>query len=75
MLVSVFSPVETHEYWNSHPVCWKGHFVISEPAEQKQTRVYLLAKNDVALQWQLPAGARYKPGLWTKRSSVDQFIL
>lgn len=33
--------------------------MISETAEQKQTRVYLLAKNDVALQWQLPAGARY----------------
>ena len=33
--------------------------MISETAEQKQTRVYLLAKNDVALQWQLPVGARY----------------
>ena len=43
--------------------------MISETAEQKQTRVYLLAKHDVALQWQLPAGARYTPGLWTKRSS------
>lgn len=31
MLLSVFISVEIYEYVTSHPLCWKGHFMISEP--------------------------------------------